>query len=541
MSKPSDELEGSIAIVGLAGRFPGAADAGRFWENLRDGVESVRFLSEEEALAMGVPAEVVADPEFVRAVAQPEGIDRFDALFFGISHREAELLDPQQRVFLETCWEALEDAGYEAGRTDAVVGVFAGTTTSTYLIFNLLADPVLARSGDSLQLLTGNISDTLATRVSYKLDLKGPSYNIQSACSSSLVAVHNACQSLLSGECDMALAGGVSINVSQGAGYRHQRESIASPDGHCRAFDARAQGTIFGGGSGVVVLKRIEDALRDGDTIRAVIRGSAVNNDGGLKVGYTAPSVTGQAEVISEALGAAGVEAESISYIEAHGTGTRLGDPIEIKALTRAFATETERTGFCALGTVKANIGHLDIAAGVAGLIKTVLALEHRQIPPSLHFETPNPAIDFSTGPFRVVDRLIDWEADGGPRRAGVSSFGIGGTNAHAVLEEAPPAEPSGPSRPFQLLLLSARTSEGLEEATAGLTTWLESHPDVPLADVAHTLRRGRHPFERRRMLVCESREDALTALRTRDPERLPTRRRESDPPDVAWLLPGQG
>ncbi|HEX6862796.1 MAG TPA: polyketide synthase, partial [Thermoanaerobaculia bacterium] len=472
---PSD-LEGSIAIIGLAGRFPGAPDAARFWENLRDGVESVRFLSDEEALALGVAPEALADPDFVKAVSQPDDVDRFDALFFGISHREAELLDPQQRIFLETAWEALENAGHEPGRSGGVTGVFAGTTTSTYLIFNLLADPVLARSGDPLQLLIGNIGDTLATRVSYKLDLKGPSYTVQSACSSSLVAVHNACQSLLSFECDMALAGGVSINVAQSAGYRYQRESIASPDGHCRAFDARAQGTVFGSGAGVVVLKRIEDAVRDGDTIRAVIRGSAVNNDGGLKVGYTAPSVTGQAEVIAEALGAAGVEADTISYIEAHGTGTRLGDPIEIQALTHAYGAETDRTGFCAIGSVKSNIGHLDIAAGVAGLIKAVLALEHGEIPPTLHVEQPSPEIDWSASPVYLNTALADWETDGAPRRAGVSSFGIGGTNAHVILEEAPPAEAAPTKRDRHVLVLSARSEEALAHAAERLAAHLEKH-----------------------------------------------------------------
>jgi amino acid adenylation domain-containing protein len=529
MSQLPKDLEGSIAVVGLAGRFPGAENTERFWENLRGGVESIRVLSREEARTLGGQ---VDDPDFVRAVSQPDGIDRFDAVFFGINHREAELLDPQQRIFLETAWEALEDAGCEPAKTEGVIGVFAGATTSTYLIFNLLADPELARSADPLQLLIGNIGDTLATRVSYKLDLKGPSYTVQSACSSSLVAVHNACGSLLSLECDMALAGGVSINVAQSAGYRYQRESIVSPDGHCRAFDARAQGTVFGSGAGVVVLKRIEDAVRDGDTIRAVIRGSAVNNDGGLKVGYTAPSVKGQAEVIAEALGAAGVEAGTISYVEAHGTGTRLGDPIEIQALTHAYSAETDRTGFCAIGSVKSNIGHLDIAAGVAGLIKAVLALEHGQIPPTLHVEEPSPEIDWSASPVYLNTALADWETDGTPRRAGVSSFGIGGTNAHVILEQAPEAEIAPTARERHVLVLSARSEEALARASERLAAHLEKHPGLSLADVAWTLGTGRRAFPVRRFVTARNVDEAVQALRSSA--------EQDDPLGRQWLEGGE-
>ncbi|HVR99873.1 MAG TPA: amino acid adenylation domain-containing protein, partial [Thermoanaerobaculia bacterium] len=477
---------GAVAIVGLAGRFPGAPGIKPLWENLRDGVASIARFSDEELAASGVPAEVRRNPRYVPAAGTLDGVELFDAGFFGYSPREAELLDPQQRLFLECAWEALEDAGYDSLRVPGPVGVFASLGHSRYL-HQILAS---ADPAGGLQLLLGNDKDFLSTRVSYKLDLAGPSMTVQTACSSSLVAAHLACQNLLLGTCDMALAGGVTINLPQRAGYLYEEGSIASPDGHTRAFDAEARGTVAGSGAGLVVLKRLEDALADGDTIHAVLLGSAVNNDGGSgKAGYTAPSVAGQAAVISAALAAAGVSPESISYVEAHGTATPLGDPIEVAALTQAFRRQTSRTGFCLLGSVKTNVGHLDAAAGVTGLIKAVLALEHRQIPPSLHFRTPNPVIDFAASPFRVADRLTDWPVNGEPRRAGVSAFGIGGTNVHAVLEEAPPAAPSGPSRPWQVLLLAARTPAALERMTDALAGRLESDPELSLADAAYTLR----------------------------------------------------
>jgi amino acid adenylation domain-containing protein len=529
LSTPRD-LEGSIAIVGMAGRFPGARNLEQLWRNLREGVDSVRSLSDEELAAMGVPAAQIADPNYVKVAAQPDDVDKFDAGFFGINPREAEILDPQQRVLLEVAWETLEDAGYDPaglGEAGTVVGVFAGSTLSTYLLFNLMPQTALLEAMDPLQLLVGNTGDSLATRISYKLNLRGPSYTIQSACSTSLVAVHNACQSLGNGECDMALAGGVSLNMSLLAGYRRKEGSVFSPDGRCRAFDARAQGILFGGGAGLVALKRLEDALADGDSIRAVIRGSAVNNDGAFKVGYTAPSIDGQAEVITEALAAAGVEAESISYIEAHGTGTRLGDPIEVKALTRAFGAETDRRQFIPMGSIKTNFGHLDVAAGIAGLIKTVLSLQHRQIPPTLHFAEPNPEIDFAASPVRVNTELADWPADGAPRRAGVSSFGFGGTNAHVVLEEAPELPAQHPawrsaSGEWRLLPLSARSEKALAAAAADLAAHLEAHPDLDLAAVAHTLQVGRRAFENRRVVLCRSLDEAVSALRSLDPQMPP-------------------
>jgi len=513
----AQDFEGAVAIVGLAGRFPGARDVRALWRNLRDGVESVRFLSREEMAALGAPPGAADDPAWVPAVAMPEGIEEFDAPFFGISHREAEILDPQQRFFLETCWTALEDAGYAPGSPaaeEAVTAVFGGATTSTYLLFNLARDPQVAATVDPLQLIVGNAVDSLATRVSYKLNLKGSSQAVQCACSTSLVAVHFACQALLNQECDMALAGGVSLNVGQRAGYRFQEDSILAPDGHCRAFDAGARGTIFGGGVGVVALKRLEDAVRDRDTVRAVILGSAVNNDGGLKVGYTAPSVEGQAEVIAEALSVAGIDPATIGYIEGHGTGTALGDPVEIQALAKAFRSYTPQQGFAALGTIKSNIGHLDIASGVAGLIKAVLALQHGEIPPSLHFERPNPRIDFAASPVHVNAERLEWKRGAEPRRAGVSSFGFGGTNAHAVLEEAPgvPLRAADPS-PWHLLVLSAKTEPALAVAARDLAGHFRENPAADLGDAAFTLLTGRQAFTHRLAVVCRSASDAAACL----------------------------
>ncbi len=516
----SRDFDHAVAVVGMVGRFPGARNLEELWRNLRDGVDSVRSFTVEELAALGVSPALLADPSYIRVAAQPADLDRFDAGFFGINHREAEILDPQQRFFLEVCWEALEDAGYDPETlTETVTGVFAGQTTSTYLLFNLMSNKALLASMDPLQLLVGNAGDSLATRVSYKLNLKGPSFTIASACSTSAVAVHTASQSLLNGECDLALAGGVSINVHLLTGYKSAEGSVFAKNGKCRAFDAGAEGILFGGGAGVVVLKRATDAIRDGDNIHAILLGSAVNNDGALKVGYTAPSVDGQAEVISEAWAASGVEMESVSYIEAHGTGTRLGDPIEVQALTKAFRAETDRKQFVALGSIKTNIGHLDVAAGVAGLIKTILALKHRQIPPSLHFTDPNPEIDFASSPIFVNTELRPWEtAAGEPRRAGVSSFGFGGTNVHLVLEEAPEvsAKPaSRDPRDHYVLPVSARSEDALSRACQRLADHLEDHPELDLGDVEYTLRVGRHTFEHRRTVVCANRDEAIEALRS--------------------------
>ncbi|HEV2862457.1 MAG TPA: SDR family NAD(P)-dependent oxidoreductase [Pyrinomonadaceae bacterium] len=534
----ADTFSYDIAVVGMAGRFPGARNVAEFWRNLRDGVESVSFFTDEELAGRGVEPAMLADANYVKAGAVVEDAELFDASFFGFTPREAEMTDPQHRLFLEHAWQALEAAGYDPEKYAGRVGVFAGESVNSYLLHNLLPRRDLLESVGVFQTLIGNDRDHLATQTAYKLNLTGPCLNIQTACSTSLVAVHVACQSLLNRECDMALAGGVSVGVPQGQGALYQEGGIVSPDGHCRAFDAQAGGTVKGSGVGVVVLKRLSDALADGDSIEAVIKGSAVNNDGSLKVGYTAPSVEGQAGVIEEALAAAAVEPETITYVETHGTGTALGDPVEIAALTQAFGAR----GSCAIGSLKTNIGHLDAAAGVAGLIKTVLALKHRELPPSLHFTRPNPNIDFARTPFHVNTALAPWDSNGTPRRAGVSSFGIGGTNAHVILEEAPTPEPSGASRSHQLLTLSAKTATALESAAANLASYLKERPQAELADVAYTLQLGRKEFAHRRSFVCRDAREAVSALESADAARPQINLEEhAGSPSVVFMFPGQG
>ena len=529
-----------IAIVGMTGRFPGAKNIEEFWQNLRSGVESIYFFSDEELLSSGIDPARLSQPQYVKAGAVLEDIELFDASFFDFSPKEAQITDPQHRLFLECANEALEGAGYDSQTYTGRIGVYAGVSLSTYFLSNIYTNPKVIESVGNYRTSIGNSKDFLPTYVSYKLNLKGPSINVQTACSTSLVAIHLACQSLLNGESDIALAGGVSIQVPHKAGYRYQEGGIMSPDGHCRAFDAKAQGTISGNGVGIVVLKRLEDALADGDFIHAVIKGSAINNDGSLKVGYTAPSIDGQAKVISEALAMARVEPETISYVETHGTGTILGDPIEIAALTQAFRT-TDKKNFCAIGSVKTNIGHLDAAAGVAGLIKTVLSLKHKEIPSSLHFQEPNPKIDFANSPFYVNSTLSEWNTNGTPCRAGVSSFGIGGTNAHVILEEAPVSEPSTSSLSWQLLVLSAKTASALETATANLVQHLKQHPNLNLADVAYTQCVGRRAFDYRRIMVCHNLDDAVKVLEPLDPQQVFTHYTEPCARQVAFMFPGQG
>jgi len=536
--KLSESLDG-IAIIGMAGRFPGAKNVEEFWQNLRLGVESISVFTDEELIAAGIDPAIIDDANYVKAGGVLEDIELFDAGFFDFTPKEAEMTDPQHRLFLECANEALENAGYDSTRCKRRIGIYAGASFNNYLSFNLNRDHV--GSAKCYQTLIGNDKDFLTTRVSYKLHLTGPSITIQTACSTSLVATILACQSLLSYQCDMALAGGVSIHTPQKTGYLHEPGGTLSPDGRCYAFDARAQGTTIGNGLGVVVLKRLEDAIVDGDCIYAVIKGSAINNDGAMKVGYTAPSVDGQAEAIAEAIMLAGIEPETISYVEAHGTGTALGDPIEISALTKAFRTSTEKKGFCAIGSVKTNIGHLDAAAGITGLIKTVLALKHKQIAPSLNFEQPNPQIDFANSPFYVNTKLTEWKAEQFPRRAGVSSLGMGGTNAHVILEESPTLPDSTSSRPWQLLLLSAKTGSALETATDNLAQHLTQHPQQNFADVAYTLQVGRREFNHRRIVVCQDIQDAADTLHHKNSQRVLTHYQEPCSRPIAFMFPGQG
>src|SRR5579875_2846674 len=460
----NESYDTALAIIGMSGRFPGAPNVETFWQSITAGVKSIRHFSDEELLAAGIDPQLLAQPNYVKAGTVLEDIDRFDASFFRFSPREAEVLDPQHRIFLECAYEALERAGYDCETYEKLIGVFAGSAFSTYLLNNIFANPEVMELIGTIQASIGNDRDSLASTVSYKLNLRGPSFAVQTFCSTSLVAVHLACQSLLNYECDMALAGGVAINFPQESGYLYQEGGIVSPNGECRALDAKANGSVMGNGVGVVLLKRLSEALDDHDHIYAVICGSAVNNDGRLRVSYTAPGLDGQAAVIAEGLSNAGVDSETISYIETHGTGTPLGDSIELAALIKVFRTKTQKKQFCAIGSVKPNVGHLDRAAGVCGLIKTVLALHHQQLPPSLNFETPNPELHLDQSPFYVNTHLTPWPRTSMPRRAGVNSFGLGGTNAHVVLEEAPPPPPSGPARPWQLLLLSARTPSALEQ-----------------------------------------------------------------------------
>ncbi|MET0645392.1 MAG: beta-ketoacyl synthase N-terminal-like domain-containing protein [Pyrinomonadaceae bacterium] len=529
-----------IAIIGMVGRFPGARDVDEFWQNLCEGKDSISSFSDEEVERAGVGRAMLSNSNYVKAGGVIEDVESFDAAFFGFTPREAEVMDPQQRVFLECAWSALENAGYDSETYHGKIGIYAGSGINGYLL-NLVSNADRLEAVGALQAIIGNEKDHLTTQVSYKLNLRGPSVAIQTTCSTSLVAVSLACQSLLCYQSDMVLAGGVSVRVPQRSGYLYREGGISSPDGRCRTFDARAKGIVSGDGVGVVVLKRFADALADGDCIHAVIKGSAINNDGSLKVGYTAPSIDGQAEAIAEALAMARINPETVTYLEAHGTGTTLGDPIEVAALTQAFGAVTGKRGFCAIGSVKTNIGHLNTAAGVAGLIKTTLALKHKLLPPSLHFEQPNPKINFSSSPFFVNTKLTEWVTEDGPRRAGVSSFGIGGTNAHVILEEAPPQALSTKGRPSQLLVLSAKTESSLETATANLAKHLRRHPDMNLADVAYTLQIGRRSFERRRMLVCQDVNDAVQALETIDATRVLTGQAQRGERSVVMMFPGQG
>jgi len=549
-SRSEDNL---VAIVGMSGRFPGARNVDQFWRNLQGGVESITHFNEAE-LEDGFSDEVRRQPNFVKARPILEEVDQFDADFFGMYAREAELTDPQHRVFLECAWEALESAGYDPRAFSGSIGVFAGCSINTYFLEHVCRDrrTIEAFTSDyqvgSYPMLLGAGLDFLSTRVSYKLDLKGPSFTLQTACSTSLLAVAQACQSLILGQSDMALAGGVSITFPQKRGYLHLEGGMVSADGTCRTFDANATGTIFGSGAGVVALKRLADAQRDGDHIYAVVRGYGINNDGAAKVGFTAPSIDGQAAVIEMAHANAGVDARSISYVECHGTATPLGDPIEVAALTKAFQASTSDRQFCAVGSVKSNIGHLDAGAGVVGLIKTALALKHGQIPATVHFTAPNPQIDFATTPFYVNSKLTEWPRNDGPRRAGVSAFGVGGTNVHVVLEEAPAPENrqaasqvEAAPQASELLVLSARSESALAAARSNLAAHLRANPQESLSDAAFSLQAGRRVFEHRSFVVGHTAEDAAAKLSSAPSSGAQARASSGRKPSVAFMFPGQG
>lgn len=538
-SQPAGSTD--IAIVGMAARFPGAPDVETFWQNVRDGVESIMPLDDEALRAAGVSEADLNDPDYVKVCPLLSDVDKFDASFFGFNPREASVMDPAHRVFLEIAWAAFENAGYTALPEDGKVGVFATAGAPDYYVENVRTHPEIMNSmGDFLVRHTGNDMNFLATRVSYEMDLRGPSMNVQTACSSALVALHMAAQSLCQGECDMALIGGATILFPQGQGYMYRDGEILSPDGHCRPFDAKSAGTVFGSGAGALIVKRLDDALDDGDTIHAVVKGSAINNDGALKVGYLAPGVDGQANVIADALDAAGVPGESITYVETHGTGTLVGDPIEVEALNEAYGQHTDKVGYCGIGSVKSNIGHLGEAAAAASLIKAIMALKHRQMPPSLGFETPNPAMNLEDSPFFVNQNLQDWSSEG-PLRCGVTALGAGGTNCHVILEEAPAALPGEDARPKQLLVLSAKTKDALDRASSQLADRLEAEPDIDLADAAYTLATGRRSMPHRRVVVAEAAGDAVARLRNPSDKMVATLEANLDRPKTVFMFPGGG
>ncbi len=536
-----DDLDDDlIAVVGMAGRFPESPNVDVFWDNIRSGRDCLHDFTDDELDELGIPAEVYRRPNFVRRGTILPDHDGFDAAFFGFTPKQAGIMDPQARIFLETCYEAIEAAGYDPFATGHEVGVYAGSNPNDYALLLGVADP--SDSLGAFDQLIGVDRDFLATRVSHCLGLTGPAMTVQTACSTSLVAVHAAAQSLLSGECSMALAGGVSVNLRQGVGYFYQQGMILSPTGHCRAFDAKAEGTTLGQGCGVVVLKRLADAEADGDNVIAIVRATAINNDGANKISYTAPSEDGQAAAIATAHRLAGIESDTIGYVETHGTGTLLGDPVEIAALTRAFRPGTERTQYCAIGSAKTNFGHTDAAAGITGFMKAVLCLHHRELPPSIHFDEPNPAIDFANSPFYVSRELRPWPGGPSPRRAGVSAFGIGGTNAHVVLEEAPAgrtAPAGGDGGPPRALLVSAKTATAADARIADLAATVDA--DAPLGAVDFTLRHGRPVFEHRRAVLADADRPVAATLAGTSGATVVRGRADASGSRLVWLFTGQG
>src|SRR6516162_1225394 len=535
-----------IAIIGMSFRFPGAASAEEYWSNLCDGVESITFFSDRELLGAGVDPSLIANPDYVKAAPMLRDVEMFDAAFFGYSPKDAALMDPQQRLFLEVCWEAFENAGYDPAAYPGKVGVLsaAGGVVTSYLLAKLHHADLPGQTASTTHI--NNDKDFLSTRVAFKLNLRGPSFTIQSACSSSLVALHQACQNLRFDECDMMLAGGSVVRVPQVQGYLAEKRSIYSPDGHCRPFDSAGQGTIFGSGVGVVLLKPLQRAIADRDHILAVIKGTAANDDGSAKISYTAPSLGQQSQAVVDALKFAGISADSLGYIECHSTGTIVGDPLEIEALTTAFRSDTKRKQYCAVGSVKANIGHPEQAASIAGLIKAALVLHHKQIPPSINYHTPNPRIDFAASPFYVSTKLQDFPVAGTPRRAALNSLGIGGTNSFAVLEEAPPivAANNRPASSFPCLVtLSAKSADALAARIEQLLSWLNNNPAAPIGDVCYTTNVSRSQFTFRfaapARSIAELKKHLTTWLRTVT-ENASMLQRSSKTP-IAFIFDGQG
>ena len=530
---------GKIAIIGMAINFPGAKNTETFWSNLSNGVESVKFFQDDELRKMGINKALIENRKFVVADAVLDDIDMFDAGFFDYSAREAEIMDPQHRLFLESAWEAMDASGYNSEQYEGCVAVYCGANLSGYMIRNIYSNSDLVEKLGSFKIMLACGQDFLATKVSFKMNYKGPSVNVNTLCSSSAVAVHYACQALNGYDCDIAIAGGVSLQVSIEDSLFYQEGGIGSSDGHCHAYDSRASGTVSGSGAAVLVLKRLEDAIADGDNISAVILGTGINNDGASKNSYTAPNVDGQAECIAQAIAMSGINPETVTYIDGHGTGTNLGDPIEIAALTKAYRAYTDKKQFCAIGSVKTNLGHLVNAGGLASLIKTVLSMQHKMIPPSLNFEKANPQIDFINSPFYVNTNLAKWDKGETPLRAGISSFGIGGTNVHIILEEAPENNASEKSnRQYQLISLSAKTETGLEKMTQNLSAHVENSGGLNLADIAYTLHLGRRNFNYRRFILCSDIEDLAFKLKNTDNEDVITHFQKPKEQSVAFMFP---
>lgn len=512
----TDNQSLDIAVIGISCRFPGAENYRQFWENIKDGKESIIDLSIEQLHEAGIEPSQYNQKSYVKRAAVLSGYDLFDANLFDFSENEAVLLDPQHRVFLEVAREALEDAGFNFSGENRSVGVYAGTLINSYLLNNVMNKNLQFGLDISqiLEPLLDSDKDYLATRLSYKLNLSGPSMAIQSACSTSLVAVHVACQSLLNFECDMALAGAISIRVPQNAGYNYVEDSIASKDGHCRPFDADASGTVFGSGVGVIILKRLEDAIAEHDQIYAVIKGTAVNNDGASKVSYTAPSIDGQIEVVCQALDVCGINPESIGYVEAHGTGTQLGDPIEVYALKSAYELYTNKKSYCQIGSVKANIGHLDTAAGMAGIIKAILALKYKQKPPSINYTQPNSKLNLTETPFTISTELAEWQPGASPRRAAVTALGVGGTNAHVILEEAPEnSHRNKSSESFEILTFSAKNKQSLINLLEAYSKYFTTYSDIDFRNACYTANNGREHFNYRQYIVAKSPIDAIEVI----------------------------